>query len=257
MADFLRVTVRDRVGWIEYSRPPVNAFHWEMLREVPEALEQHLADPAVRVVVLGSALADHFSVGADLRVFAGMDDEGMRRWVEVCHDLVRRMRASPKPLLAAVHGTAVGGGLEMALHCDVRFAASTARLGQPEIGIGFIPPVGATQALARLLGRPRALRFLYDGTLLSAEEAHAIGLVDVVVAPEQLRDVVQGYAEGLARKPARALAAIRRCVTEGGDLTFDEGLAIERSEAVALGATPDFHEGVDAFIGRRPPVWSD
>jgi enoyl-CoA hydratase len=186
-----------------------------------------------------------------------MDDEGMRHWVDVCHDLVRRMRASPKPLLAAVHGTAVGGGLEVVLHCDVRFAASTARLGQPEIDIGFIPPVGATQALARLLGRPRALRFLYDGGLLSAEEAHGVGLVDVVVAPERLREEVQGYAEGLARKPARALAAIRRCITEGVDLPFDEGLAIEREEAVALGATADFREGLGAFLGKRPPVWSD
>jgi enoyl-CoA hydratase/carnithine racemase len=257
MTDFLRVTVHDRVGWIEYDRPPVNAFHWEMLREVPDALQRHLTDPAVRVVVFASALDAHFSVGADLRVFSDMDDEGMRRWVDVCHDLVRRMRASPKPLLAAVHGTAVGGGLEMVLHCDVRFAASTARLGQPEIDIGFIPPVGATQALARLLGRARALRLLYDGTLLGAEEAHAIGLVDVVVGAERLREEVQSYAEGLARKPARALAAIRRCVTEGVDLPFEEGLTIEREEAVALGATADFHEGLDAFLGKRPPVWSD
>ena len=257
MADFLRVTVHDRVGWIEYDRPPVNAFHWEMLREVPEALEHHLADPAVRVVVFGSALDAHFSVGADLQVLSDMDHVGMRRWVDVCHDLVRAMRASPKPLLAAIHGTAVGGGLEMVLHCDVRFAASTARLGQPEINIGFIPPVGATQALARLLGRPRSLRFLYDGTLLSAEEAYAIGLVDVVVAPQKLREEVQGYAEELARKPARALAAIRRCITEGVDLPFDEGLAIEREEAVTLGATADFREGLDAFLNRRSPVWSD
>ncbi|MGY1695639.1 enoyl-CoA hydratase/isomerase family protein [Geodermatophilus sp. SYSU D00814] len=257
MADFLRVTEQDRVGWIEYDRPPVNAFHWEMLREVPEALERHLADPAVRVVAIGSALDTHFSVGADLRVLAAMDDGDVRRWVDVCHDLVRRMRASPKPLLAAVHGTAVGGGLEMVLHCDVRFAARTARLGQPEIAIGFIPPVGATQALARLLGRPRALRFLYDGTLLDAEEALAIGLVDVVVADERLREEVQGYAEGLAGKPARALAAIRRCITEGVDLPFEEGLAVEREEAVALGATADFREGTAAFLARRPPVWSD
>jgi enoyl-CoA hydratase/carnithine racemase len=257
MADFVRTTVRDRVGWIEYDRPPVNAFHWEMLREVPVALETHLADPAVRVVVFGSALDNHFSVGADLGVFRDLDEEGMRRWVDVCHDLVRLMRASPKPLLAAVHGTAVGGGLEMVLHCDVRFAASTARLGQPEINIGFLPPVGATQALARLLGRARALRFLYEGTLLSAEKAHAIGLVDVVVAPDRLREEVQGYAEGLARKPARALAAIRRCITEGVDLPFDEGLAIEREEAVALAATADFREGLGAFLDRRAPVWSE
>ena len=108
--------------------------------------------------VFGSALDAHFSVGADLRFVADMHDEGMHRWVKVCHDLVRRMRASPKPLLAARQGTAVGGGLERVLHCRVRFAARTARLGQSEIDIGFIPPVGAPKP--PVLGRPRALRFL-------------------------------------------------------------------------------------------------
>jgi enoyl-CoA hydratase/carnithine racemase len=256
MHDFLRVTVQNQVGWIEYNRPPVNAFNWEMLREVPQALERLLADPAIRVVVFGSALERYFSTGADLRVFQAMNEADIKRWVDLCHDLVRRMRASPKPLLAAIHGTAVGGGLEIVLHCDVRFASSNALLGQPEVNIAFIPPVGATQALGRLLGRPRALRFLYDGTLVTAEDAHAIGLVDVLVPAEGLRQAAQSYAEELARKPARALAAIRRCITEGIDQPFDRGLAIEREEAVALGATADFREGLDAFLVKRPPHWS-
>ena len=256
MQSFVRVTVENRVAWIEYDRPPVNAFHRDMLDEVPEALRRVLVDPEVRVVVFGSAVEGWFSAGADLRAFQAMDDEDLRRWVEACHGLVRMMRASPKPLLAAIHGTAVGGGLEIVLHCDVRFAASSARLGQPEINIGFIPPVGATQALARLLGRPRALRFLYDGALVAAEEARAIGLVDVVVPADELREAAQGYAEGLARKPARALAAIRRCITEGIDEPFERGLAIEREEARALGASADFREGVDAFLAKRSPNWS-
>ena len=223
MHDSLRVTVQNQVGWIEYNRAPVNAFNWEMLREVPQALERLLADAAVRVVVFGSALEKYFSTGADLRVFQAMNGSDIGQWVDLCHSLVRRMRASPKPLLAAIHGTAVGGGLEIVLHCDVRFASSNALLGQPEVNIAFIPPVGATQALGRLLGRPRALRLLYDGTLLSAEEAHAIGLVDVVVAAERLREEVQDYAEGLARKPARALAAIRRCITVGVERVLRRG----------------------------------
>ena len=256
MDEFLRVIVQDRVGWLEYNRPPVNAFHWEMLRAVPLALQHLIDDPAVRVVVFGSAVEKYFSTGADLKVLQAMDQDGIHQWIQVCHDLVRWMRASPKPLLAAIHGTAVGGGLEMVLHCDVRFAATDARLGQPEVNIAFIPPVGATQALARLLGRPRALRLLYEGTLLGAEEARAIGLVDVVVPAEDLRPTVQAYAEGLAQKPARALAAIRRCITEGIDLPFDEGLAIEREEAEALGATADFREGLAAFLAKRPPRWT-
>src|SRR5690606_13763464 len=122
-------------------------------------LEMLLGDEAIRVVVFASALDRYFSVGADLTVFDGIGSARMRQWVADCHDLVRRMRRAEKPLLAAINGTAVGGGLEMALHCDLRFAAEDARLGQPEVAIGFIPPVGATQALVRLLGRPAALRY--------------------------------------------------------------------------------------------------
>ncbi len=247
------LSVEDRVGWLAYRRPPINAFNREMVVEVGRALQTLLDDPAVRVVVFSSQVERFFSAGADLQVFQGMSAEQMADWVSLCHGLVGRLRGSRKPLLAAIHGTAVGGGLEMVLHCDVRFCADDARLGQPEINIAFIPPVGGTQGLARLLGRPRALRFLYDGGLVSAQEALALGLVDELVRPDQLKAHVQAYAAALARKPAEALAAIRRCITEGGALPFAAGLAVEMEEAARLGATPDFAEGVAAFIAKRPP----
>ncbi len=253
--EFLEISVQERVGWLEYRRPPVNAIDWTMLRQIGAALEVHLQDPAVRVVVIASALEKFFSTGADLRVLQAMGPEDMRKWVEICHALVRQIRQSPKPLLGAIHGTAVGGGLEIVLNCDVRFAAEGSRLGQPEINIGFIPPVGTTQSLARLLGRPRALRFLYEGTLVTAEEALGMGLVDFVVAPERLRAEVQNYAAALARKPAAALAAIRRCITLGLDRTYDEALALELEAAVHLSATPDFGEGLRAFLEKRSPNW--
>lgn len=253
---FLKARVNDRVGWIEYHRPPVNAFNWEMLREVPVALGAFLEDPGVRVVVLASALPGYFTVGADIRVMQEMGQDGAREWVLTCHALVRQMRRARKPLLAAIHGTAVGGGLEIVLNCDVRFAAADARLGQPEINIAFIPPVGGTQSLARLLGRPRALRFLYEGTLLPAEEARAIGLVDLVVPADRLREEVQAYAAHLTRKPREALAAIRRCITEGIEVPYEEGLAIELEEAVHLAGTADFVEGLSAFLEKRSPRWA-
>ena len=160
-----------------------------------------------------------------------------------------------KPLLAAIAGTAVGGGLEIVLHCDVRFASADARLGQPEINIAFIPPVGTTQSLPRLLGRPRALRFLYEGTLVSAEEARGMGLVDFVVPPENLRAEVQAYGAALARKPAEALAAIRRSITMGLEMSYEDALALELEAAVHLAGTPDFSEGLAAFFEKRPPEW--
>ena len=253
--NFLKLRIENRVGWIEYNRPPINSFNWEKLREVPAALDDLIKDSQVRVIVFASANEKYFSTGADLKVFDGIGTEGMAEWVSICHGLVNKMRQADKPLLAAIHGVAAGGGLEMVLHCDIRFAAADARLGQPEINIGFIPPVGTTQALARLIGRPRAIRYLYEGTLVPAEEALAMGLVDLIYPPEHLHAEVQTYAESLAQKPARALAAIRRTITEGGAVSFEKGLKLEYETAVALAGTSDFEEGIRAFLEKRKPRW--
>lgn len=244
------------IGWLEYHRPPVNAFDWDMLREAPLALRHLLEEPAVRVIVIASALERHFNAGADLQVFGKVRGPKMREWVGVCHEIVGILRTSSKPLLAAINGFAVGGGLEIAWHCDVRFAAADARIGQPEINIAFIPPIGATQALARLLGHPRALRFLYEGRLLPASEALEWGLVDFVVEPTRLREETRAYALRLAERPANALAALRRCIVEGGALSFAEGLAIELEEAVNLSDSPNYAEGINAFLEKRQPRWT-
>lgn len=244
------------VGWIQFARPPVNAFTRAMLDATHDAIVAALADPAIRVIVLASTVERYFSAGADLAAFKGMKGPQMRDWTLRCHDVVRLLRGSAKPLLAAINGTAVGGGLEMTLHCDLRFAARDARLGQPEINIGFLPPIATTQALVRLIGRPRTIRYLYDGTLVPAEQALTWGLVDELVEPAALRDHVQAYAETLAGKSPAALAAIRRTVTLGGGQTFEDGLALELETVVALADGPDFAEGVDAFLAKRPPRWT-
>ncbi|HEY6983568.1 enoyl-CoA hydratase/isomerase family protein [Reyranella sp.] len=251
----VRFTVEAHVGWLEFNRPPVNAFTREMVDATHDGIAAALADPAVRVLVLASSLQRYFSAGADLNVFRGMTGSGMRGWAERCHAIVRLLRESPKPLLAAINGTAVGGGLEMALHCDLRFAATDAQLGQPEIRIGFIPPIATTQALARLIGRPRAMRYLYDGGLLPATRALQWGLVDELAEPADLRQRVQAYGNELASKPPAALAAIRRTVTLGGGMTFADGQALELETVVELADSPDFAEGVEAFLAKRPPVW--
>jgi enoyl-CoA hydratase len=226
-----------------------------MVEATRDAIEVAGNDPEVRVVVLASAVDGYFSAGADLNEFRGMTSDDMRDWVHLCHEIATLLRTAPKPILAAIHGTAVGGGLEMTLHCDVRFASDDARLGQPEVQIAFIPPIATTQALVRLIGRPRTLRYLYGGRLVKATEAHAWGLVDELCEPADLRERVQEYADSLTTHSATALAAIRSTVTLGGGMTFADGIQLELETAAALADTPDFAEGIAAFLEKRPPQW--
>lgn len=253
---FLKVEIQGPAAWIEYDNPPRNAVNWELLQELPLAIRSSELDPTIRVIVIASHLEQYFSVGADLSLFDGIDQEGMRRWMEHCHGLVHEMRRASKPLLAAIAGIAVGAGFEATLHCDLRFAADTARFGQPEINIGLLPGVGATQALARLIGRPRAIRFLYDGTLIDAQEALSIGLADFVVPATRLRQEVQKYAEMLSGKPKEPLAAIRKTITLGSGVAFDAGLALELESEVELAGTENFREGIAAFRAKRQPSWT-
>ncbi|MFC3228994.1 enoyl-CoA hydratase/isomerase family protein [Marinibaculum pumilum] len=247
--------VRQGVGWLRFNRTPVNAVDWAMMGEMHDGFVDLVGRPEVRVVVIASALERYFSAGADIQTFRDTDDDGVRRWIAMAQRLALAVRAADKPVLAAINGTAVGGGLEMVLHADLRFAASDARFGQPEVNIAFIPPVGGTQGLVRLVGRGAAFRILYDGTLIDAEQALAIGLVDELVAPETLVDRVQAYATGLASKPANALAAIRRCLIDGGAMAFADGLAVEKAQAEALAGHPNFREGIAAFLEKRKPGW--
>jgi enoyl-CoA hydratase len=253
---YLTARVKDRVGWIEYNNPPINSFNWEMLHEISTALEIFLKDPGVRVIVFASALEKYFSTGAEIRVFDKISIKGIKEWISTCHGLVSQMRQARKPLLAAIRGIAASGGLEIVLHCDIRFAALGASLGHPEINIAFMPTIGATQALIRLLGRPRALRFLYEGNLVPAEEAHAMGLIDLIYPPDRLHEEVQAFAFSLVQKPALALAAVRFAITEGETIPFEEGLKIEFENALKLAGTKDFSEGIRAFLGKRKPIWN-
>ncbi|MGI9415674.1 MAG: enoyl-CoA hydratase/isomerase family protein [Hyphomicrobiales bacterium] len=254
--EFIDLDRRGPVGWYRFNRPPRNAVPMEMLNELTPAFEALIADPDVRVIVLASAVEGYFSTGADIATFRAAGPDQMSEWTDTSHNLARTIRASSKPVLAAISGVAVGGGLEMTFHADLRFAASNARLGQPEVNIGFIPPVGGTQGLVRLVGRAEAFRMLYGGEIMDAAAALRIGLVDAVVPSEQLASEVQAYGEMLATKPANTLASIRRCLIDGGERSFDDGLEVEAREARALAQHENFREGVTAFLDKRKPRWS-
>lgn len=244
------------VAWLRFDRPPVNAFDRQMLDETELAIDAFLADKEAQVIVLGSTSSRYFSAGADLETFRDMSSDGIRDWIAVCHRLATKIRSGPKPVIACLQGVSVGGGLEMSLHADRRFASSDAKLGQPEINIAFIPPVAGTQALVRLVGRSAAYKMLYTGELVDARTALDIGLVDEIHKPDDVEYAVQGFGEAIVSKPSNALAAIRQCVANGGDTTLEYGMNIEQHEANALAGHPNFTEGIEAFFERRTAKWT-
>ena len=252
----IELEVSGAVGWFRFNRAPRNAVDWEMLFELAPAFAALAGRPDVKVIVLASAIEAYFSTGADLAAFKGVSGDRMKDWIGETHRLAKLIRSAGKPVLAAINGVAVGGGLEMTLHADLRFAASNARFGQPEVNIAFIPPVAGTQGLVRLVGRSRAFQILYGGEIMDAADALKFGLVDFVVPPDRLESEVQAYGEMLAGKPANALAAIRRCLVDGGAVSFDEGLEVEKHQAEALADHPNFQEGISAFLAKRNPEWS-
>lgn len=251
----IELEVTGSVGWYRFNRAPRNSVDWDMLYELTPAFEVLLAREDVKVIILASSIKAYFSTGADLSAFKGADGDAMKKWVKETHKLALLLRSSVKPVLSAISGVAVGGGLEMTLHTDLRFCANDARLGQPEVNIAFIPPVAGTQGLVRLVGRSQAFKILYGGETMSANEALEIGLVDFVVPPDQLERQVQSYGEMLAGKPSNALSAIRRCLVDGGSMSFDGGLEVESVQAMALADHVNFQEGISAFLGKRGPKW--
>ncbi len=251
----ISIDVVSGVGWLRFDRPRVNAFDRQMLDETEAAFDELLSNSTARVISLGSTNPKYFSAGADLETFRNMSTDAMRDWVTVCHRLALKIRSGPKPVIACIQGVADGGGLEMSLHADRRFASREARLGQPEVNIAFIPPVAGTQALVRLVGRSAAYKMLYSGELINALDAVKIGLVDEIHDLGDVEDAAQAFGEMVASKPANALTSIRRCLADGGDATFVEGMEMESQEAQMLSEHPNFKEGLEAFLERRSPNW--
>jgi enoyl-CoA hydratase len=249
--EHLRLETRDGVGTLTLDRPPVNAVDLAAIEEYVTAVGQLADDPSVRAVVLAGA-GRGFCAGADVAMMRDLTPENYRRarrWLVV----QERLESMAKPVIAAVHGYALGGGAELALACDVRLVAEGALLGFPEIALGIFPGAGGTQRLTRLVGPARALRLMMDGRRLGAAEAHALGLVDEVVPDAALLPRAQAYAAELAAKATRAIGLLKRCVHGGWGRPLAEGLALEEQAVMELIRSEDAREGLDAFLAKRPP----
>ncbi len=251
MGEFVRVETDQSIATIRLDRPPMNALNGQVQEEIAAAAAQVGADPAVAAVILYGG-EKVFAAGADIKEMAGASYATMAadsRRLQASFTAVARI---PKPVVAAVTGYALGGGLELALCADFRVAGESARLGQPEILLGVIPGAGGTQRLPRLVGPARAKDIVFTGRFVPAAEALAIGLVDRMVPDagvyQAARDLVARYAGG----PALALRAAKQAIDDGLETDLDTGLEIERLQFAGLFATEDQRTGMRSFIENGP-----
>jgi enoyl-CoA hydratase len=242
--DLVDVAHRDGVAVVTLANPPVGALSLELVRALADAAGTlRSAD----VVVLRSAVPGHFGAGADLTLIRSADPQGFRAYVVAVREAIEAVGALPAVTLAAIDGVALGGGLELALACDLRFASPAARLGLPEVRLGLLPGAGGTQRLTRLIGGAAALELMLAGRQVGAEEAAALGLVTrVTEAPEAAAlDWASRYRQG----SPLAGAAIKRCVALA-ESRPDLGMAHELEEIVALFADGDARELIERFFDR-------
>jgi enoyl-CoA hydratase len=252
----LLLSIDERIATVTLNRPTVlNALNAVMMRELDELFTALALDDTVRVVLLCGAGGKAFAAGADIRELVEATDG--EQFAGRTHRIFRRIETLGKPVIACIDGFALGGGCELAMACTLRLAASTARLGQPEIKLGLIPGYGGTQRLPRLVGPGAALKMILTGAMIDAPEAFRIGLVDEVVPgdTEALRVRAQALAQLLAGMPPLAIAAAIEAVDRGASLPLDEALALEAGIFGRLFATEDKREGTLAFLEKRAPNW--
>jgi enoyl-CoA hydratase/carnithine racemase len=239
------------LGTITLDNPPANSYDIDFMGQLGEAIVAAGADREVRVVLVRSASEKFFSAGADIKRFLANDIDANMDMIRLAHGALASIAESPKLFVALIAGHALGGGLEMALACDVRYAvAGRYRLGTPEVTLGLLPGNGGTQRLPRLIGVGPALELLATGRQLSPEDALRIGLVSEVFADA---DAATAHVETLTALPPLALANIKRAVYDGVQQPMADGLALERELMEQLFRSRDGTEGLTAFSEKRPP----
>jgi enoyl-CoA hydratase len=250
MTSELTVQVNGNVTLITIDRPPANALDAAQHERLSVAIATAAVETRALVI---TATGRFFVSGADIKMLQTIPADEYEVFLRGAQHSNDVLEATPIPTIAAINGIAVGGGLELALACDIRMLSATARIGLPELRLGLIPGAGGTQRLIRLVGKGRALELLYSGRLLNADEALALGLVDEVVAPEELVDTAVARAQTYGSGSRPALAAVKRCVLRGVHEGFEAGLAEEVSSSIELFASPEAHEGIQAFLEKRRP----
>jgi enoyl-CoA hydratase/carnithine racemase len=242
------------VGTILLDKPPANSYDIQFMLDLADTIGEANSHDAVRVVVVRSASEKFFSAGADVKRFLANEVGANMEMIGLAHEALASIARSPKLFVAWIAGHALGGGLEIALACDLRYAADGSyRLGTPEVTLGLLPGNGGTQRLPRIIGRGPALDLLLTGRQIDPAEAQRLGIVSGLFASE---DDFRAHVERLAAGPPLAVANIKRAVYQGLDVTLKEGLTLERELVEQLFRSADANEGLTAFSEKRTPTFT-
>ena len=254
--DVLRMEEKDGVLWLTLNRPQVmNSFNFDLLRALKAQIDGIRFRPEIRVVIITGAGEKAICAGADLTERATLPPLQVKEFIFTIRDLFSSIDNLNKPVIAAVNGVALGGGTELALACDIRIASATASMGLTETRLAIIPGAGGTQRLPRLIGRGKAKELIFTGRRVPAEEALAIGLVNQVCAPDQLRKTCDAIAAEICETGPIAIEQAKYAINHGLETDLHTGLAIESNAYWVTIPTQDRLEGLAAFREKRKPVY--
>ncbi|MFO0981552.1 MAG: enoyl-CoA hydratase/isomerase family protein [Planctomycetota bacterium] len=247
-------SVQDGIAILELNDPPANTYSHEMMRELDDGILAARFDDAVQVIVLRGSGDRFFCAGANIKLLTTVTPRYKYAFCLHANETLNRLESTPKLVIAALNGHTVGGGLEVALACDLRIARRGAgKIGLPEVNLGVLPGTGGTQRLARLLGKSKAIELICSGRTFAFEEAHALGLVNHVYESAAFMEQVLDYARGFTtpHMAAHAIGLVKRAVQSGVEMSFDGGLALERELQQQLFESDDAREGLSAYVEKR------
>ncbi len=251
---YVTLSKEDSLGIITLNRPPANSYDFKFMQDLNAAIDGVGVDDEIKAALLVSASEKFFCGGADIKAFLANTPEDNTKMVTFAHKALSKIARIPKVFIAIINGYAMGGGLEIALACDLRFAGDGKFvMGLPESTLGLLPGNGGTQRLARLIGAGSALELMLTGGTVSPQNALKLGIVSQVFPAESLLDDSKAFALKMANGPTKALGHIKRCVHEGMNMSLTDGLELERNLISELFASEDAIEGLTAFVEKRKP----
>jgi enoyl-CoA hydratase/carnithine racemase len=255
----IKTQVKDRIAVLTVDHPPVNSFNAQVVTELEQAMNELLADDEVKVIIITGGGTRAFIAGADIpEIQAALEQpSGLKGTAVQGQALFLKIERATKPVIAAINGFCLGGGMELAMSCHMRICSDQAKLGQPEINLGIIPGWGGTQRLSRLTNKGKAIELILTGDTLTAQDAYQLGLVNKVVPHDAVLEEAQSLAQKIASKSKLPTAAALRAITEGLAVTIEEGLKIEADEFGKLDSSEDAREGINAFLEKRPAKFKD